>query len=85
MEEARRVLLLTGLLCVICCVHPVSSVIDPLSTLQCLKREFTYPATVRHTLDSGELLECTNQVTVDVCWGRCDSSEASIVLHQFRY
>ncbi|CAL4124514.1 unnamed protein product, partial [Meganyctiphanes norvegica] len=45
--------------------------IDPVSTLECHRRQYTYK--VHKTDDSGR--NCWDNINVMSCWGRCDSNE----------
>ncbi|KAK2169615.1 hypothetical protein LSH36_8g02017 [Paralvinella palmiformis] len=50
--------------------------INEATTLECHVREYKYTVTKETILKpDGRILECSGQVVVDSCWGRCDSSE----------
>ena len=49
------------------------------TTLECGTRSYTYRIHQPYTNDSGHLRQCyDDQVTVQTCWGRCDSSEVGV-------
>ncbi|XP_069970009.1 thyrostimulin beta-5 subunit [Penaeus vannamei] len=48
-----------------------AAAIDPLSTLECHRRQYTYK--VHKTDDNGRM--CWDYINVMSCWGRCDSNE----------
>ncbi|XP_059174687.1 thyrostimulin beta-5 subunit-like [Physella acuta] len=63
-------------LVVLSLVMPPSALIDPSTTLGCHVRSYRFRYTKPPIYDSdGTLLTCTGFVTVNSCWGRCDSSE----------
>ncbi|CAH1791441.1 unnamed protein product [Owenia fusiformis] len=45
------------------------------TTISCLVREYNFKVNKPHTLPSGEVLQCWDVVSVNSCWGRCDTSE----------
>ncbi|KAJ6217348.1 hypothetical protein RDWZM_008505 [Blomia tropicalis] len=47
-------------------------VVNPKSTLECHRREYTYMA-VKSDKETGK--RCTGFITVESCWGRCNSGE----------
>ncbi|CAL1528498.1 unnamed protein product [Lymnaea stagnalis] len=50
--------------------------IDPRTTLSCHVRSFQFRVTKPPiTFPDGTTVFCTGSVTVNSCWGRCDSSE----------
>lgn len=53
-------------------------VVNPKSTLECHRREYTYKA-VNTDEKSGK--KCSGYVTVESCWGRCNSGEVSSLRH----
>ena len=49
--------------------------INPLTTLGCHLREYSYNVSKPMVSESGEYMPCSDKVTVYSCWGRCDSYE----------
>lgn len=49
--------------------------INPLTTLECHLREYTYAISKDMVSETGEYMPCSDKVTVYSCWGRCDSYE----------
>lgn len=50
-------------------------IIDAAVTLKCHRRLYTYKVT--KTDENGR--QCWDTISVNACWGRCDSNEVSIV------
>ena len=63
-----------------CGVLPTSDAIDVEKTLKCHIREYTYRISQPYTLENGTELPCYDDVSVDSCWGRCDSNEVNVLL-----
>ena len=63
-----------------CGVIPTSDAIDVEKTLKCHIREYTYRISQPYTLENGTELPCYDDVSVDSCWGRCDSNEVNVIL-----
>lgn len=71
MDTTRFILLLLSISCFIL----TSGAIDVEKTLKCHIREYTYKISQPYTLENGTELYCYDDVSVDSCWGRCDSNE----------
>lgn len=57
----------------------VVSAVDLDRVTSCLVREYNFLAQKPYLTPSGEILECSGYITVNSCWGRCDSSEVKIL------
>jgi len=74
------VVLLLSLLCV-----GQAHAIDPRTTLACHVRSYQFRVVKPTVLDShGRVLRCAGSVTVNSCWGRCDSSEIGDYVMPYR-
>ncbi|KAK8389495.1 hypothetical protein O3P69_008888 [Scylla paramamosain] len=67
----RLIAVLAAALALLLCLLPPATAIDPQSTLECHRRQYSYK--VHKTDDNGRM--CWDVVNVMSCWGRCDSNE----------
>ncbi|KAK0059906.1 glycoprotein hormone beta-5, partial [Biomphalaria pfeifferi] len=73
------IVLLLGLL-----MTPVH-LIDPQTTLSCHLRRYQFRVTKPPIyVSDGSIVHCTGVVTVNSCWGRCDSSEVGDYVMPFK-
>ncbi|XP_066975748.1 thyrostimulin beta-5 subunit [Macrobrachium rosenbergii] len=68
--KGKMLTLCAGLLFFLVLLMPAVA-INPLSTLECHRRQYTYK--VHKTDDNGRI--CWDYINVMSCWGRCDSNE----------
>ncbi|BFZ07089.1 hypothetical protein BsWGS_10128 [Bradybaena similaris] len=62
-----------------------ASLIDPSTTLNCHMRIYQMQVTKPPVYDKdGRVVECSGWVTVNSCWGRCDSSEIGDYVMPYR-
>ncbi|CAG5126290.1 unnamed protein product [Candidula unifasciata] len=62
-----------------------ASLINPSTTLNCHIREYQMQVTKPQAYDNdGQVVECSGSVTVNSCWGRCDSSEIGDYILPYR-
>ncbi|PVD25803.1 hypothetical protein C0Q70_13463 [Pomacea canaliculata] len=67
-----QVCLIVAILCGASC----STLVDPSTTLGCHVRLYQFHAVKPDIITAnGDILTCQGDVTVNSCWGRCDSSE----------
>ncbi|NP_001191597.1 glycoprotein hormone beta subunit [Aplysia californica] len=59
--------------------------VDPRTTLSCHVRSYQFRVTKPPVIsEDGQILRCSGIVTVNSCWGRCDSSEIGDYLMPYR-
>ncbi|GFO16675.1 glycoprotein hormone beta-5-like [Plakobranchus ocellatus] len=60
-----------------------ANLIDPRTTLVCHLRHYQFRVDKPDIVDpeTGSVLRCSGMVTVNSCWGRCDSSEVCITAY----
>ncbi|KAK3784569.1 hypothetical protein RRG08_003377 [Elysia crispata] len=74
------------LLTVLSVTVPSVELINPRTTLMCHVRHYQFRIHKPDVLDpdTGAVLRCSGVVTVNSCWGRCDSSEVGDFMMPFR-